>query len=136
MWGRGVGVRGLVTHARRSERESRSINRSRAREMRHKPVAMEKLFWDAVRDRKLDGHKFKRQYLVGPYIVDFVCIEKKLIVELDGALHANRVAYEMERDAFLSSPGFEVFRVRNEELAGDMAMVMAAIRHALNTPSP
>jgi very-short-patch-repair endonuclease len=104
--------------------------------MRHKPVAMEKLFWDAVRDRKLDGHKFKRQYLVGPYIVDFVCIEKKLIVELDGALHANRVAYDMERDTFLASEGFEVFRFRNEELAGDMAMVMATIRHALTTPSP
>ncbi|SRR5579862_1763713 len=126
----------MVTQATKSERKSRSTSRSRAREMRHKPVAMEKLFWDEVRDRKLDGFKFRRQYLIGPYIVDFVCLEKKLVVELDGALHANRIAYDMERDAFLAGAGYEVFRFRNEELGGDIAMVMATIRHALKAPSP
>ena len=126
----------MVTQATKRGRETHSTNRSRAREMRHKPVAMEKLFWDEVRDRKLDGFKFRRQYLIGPYIVDFVCVEKKLIVELDGALHANRVAYDMERDEFLGGAGYEVFRFRNEELADDIAMVMATIRHALKAPSP
>ena len=63
-------------------------------------------------------------------------MSKKLIVELDGALHVNRVAYDMERDAFLASAGYEVFRFRNEELADDIAMVTATIRHALKAPSP
>jgi len=104
--------------------------------MRHVPVAAEKLFWNEVRNRKLGGFKFKRQYLIGRYIVDFICVEKKLIVELDGALHAHRPAYDMERDEFLEGQGYQVMRFRNEEFAGDIALVMITIRNALETPSP
>ena len=83
------------------KREARSTNRGRAREMRYKAVAMEALFWAKLRDRKLGGYKFRRQYLIGPYIVDFVCTERKLIVELDGPLHAEQVDYDRRRDAYL-----------------------------------
>ncbi len=62
----------MVTQTRKSETKSLSLNRSRAREMRHKPVSTEELFWSEVRNRKLGGFKFKRQVLIGPYIVDFV----------------------------------------------------------------
>ena len=104
--------------------------------MRHKPVAAEKLFWAEVRDRKLDGHKFRRQYLIGAYIVDFVCLERKLIVELDGALHATRGEYDRDRDEFLEGQGYCVMRFRNEEFADDIALAMATIKNALDTPSP
>jgi very-short-patch-repair endonuclease len=104
--------------------------------MRHAPVNTEKVFWNEVRDRKLGGHKFRRQYLIGPYIADFVCVEKKLIVELDGIVHANRPNYDKERDEILESQGYRVMRFRNEEFLDDVALAMTTIRHVLDTPSP
>lgn len=79
--------------------------------MRREPTEAEKLFWWEVRDRRLDGHKFKRQYLVGGYIADFVCIERKLIVELDGAQHVDATEYDAKRSDTLQLLGFRVLRV-------------------------
>lgn len=89
----------MVTELRKRDRALRSINRQRARAMRHKPVEIEKLFWWEVRNRKLAGYKFKRQVLIGPYIADFVCLEHRLVVELDGPFHAAKQAYDERRDA-------------------------------------
>ena len=114
-------MRGMVRPDTNLERKSRSLNRSRAREMRHAPAVTEKHFWNEIRDRKLGGHKFRRQYLIGPYIVDYVCLEKKLIVELDGVLHANRADYDDQRDAFLREQGYRVIRFRNDDLLDDMS---------------
>ncbi|HVZ68867.1 MAG TPA: DUF559 domain-containing protein [Rhizomicrobium sp.] len=122
-----------------ANRKRKVANRLLARSMRHKPVVSERIFWDQVRDRKLGGYKFKRQYPIGSYIVDFVCLERKLIIELDGPFHAGRVVYDEKRDAYLKACGFEVWRIRNEDLAGDMSGFVAAIRHHLDcgiTPSP
>ena len=58
--------------------------RGHAKRMHREPTEAEKVFWWEIRDRRLEGHKFKRQYLVGGYIADFVCLESKLIIELDG----------------------------------------------------
>lgn len=126
----------MVTKTRMTERKSQDLNRSRAREMRRKPVAMEKLFWSEVRNRKLGGHKFKRQVLVGPYIVDFVCIEKKLIVELDGKLHDGRAEYDRVRDAYLTGHGYRVVRIKNDDIANEFAALLAMIEHELDSPSP
>lgn len=104
--------------------------------MRRAPVNTEKVFWNEVRDRKLDGHKFRRQYLIGPFIVDFVRVEKRLIVELDGVLHANRPSYDKERDEFLEGEGYRVMRFRNEEFLDDVAAAMTIIRRELDAPSP
>ena len=112
------------------------VNRSRAREMRRAPVNTERVFWNEVRDRKLGGHKFRRQYLIEPYIVDFVCVEKRLIVELDGVLHANRSNYDEERDEFLEGEGCRVMRFRNEDFLDDVALAMTTIRRELDAPSP
>ncbi len=79
-------VRGMVKAYTEDKRDALSANRNRAKAMRHEPVLTEKLFWSIARNRQLDGFKFKRQVLIGPYIADFVCAECKLIVELDGPL--------------------------------------------------
>jgi very-short-patch-repair endonuclease len=133
MWGRGQGE-GVVTASKKAERKSLELNRSRARTMRRAPVSTEKLFWSEVRDRKLDGFKFKRQVLIGPYIADFVCVEKNLIVEFDGPLHDE--AYDAKRDAFLEREGYRVMRFSNDEAGSDFATVLLSIREALRTPSP
>ena len=118
-------------------REQKKPNLVHARVMRHQPVAPEKRFWSKVRDRRLGGHKFKRQVLIGSYIADFVCIERKLIVELDGGQHAERKAYDEKRDAFLAAKGFRVIRVWNidlmENIDGVMEMVLAELE---GSPSP
>jgi very-short-patch-repair endonuclease len=129
-------VRGMVTPRRKLERKNLFVNRTRAREMRRKPVAMEKLFWSVVRNRQLGGHKFKRQVLIGPYIVDFVCTEKMLIVELDGRLHDKRVDYDRIREGSLAAQGYRVIRIKNDDIASAFAAMLAMIKHELDTPSP
>ena len=104
--------------------------------MRHKPVSTEDLFWSCVRNRQLGGYKFKRQVLIDPYIVDFVCLEQKLIVELDGALHKERKNYDLARDAYLKSQGYDVMRVANKDFGDDITLILKTIEHALGTPSP
>lgn len=129
-------MRGMVTRTRKSERQARAPNRVRAREMRSAPVNAEKLFWSEVRSRRLGGFKFKRQFLIGPYIADFVCPEKMLVVELDGPFHDDRAAYDADRDEFLRARGYRVMRFKNEQMAEDLSAVLASVLHALETPSP
>ncbi len=93
-----------------SLRKTQTLNRSRARAMRHIPTDAEKKFWWRIRDRRLAGYKFKRQFLIGNYIVDFVCLDQTLIVELDGGQHATNAEHDKERDLFLRAQGFRVLR--------------------------
>ena len=104
--------------------------------MRHTPVATEKLFWSMIRDRKLEGFKFKRQFLIDPYIVDYACLEKRLIVELDGDLHGDQIGYDEARDAFLRRRGYRILRFMNGEVAEDLGRVLETILQALKAPSP
>jgi len=89
--------------------------RTFARDMRREQTDAEKKFSWKVRDRRLGGFKFKRQYPIGPYIADFVCLEEKLIVELDGGQHAERRHYDEVRDAFLVEQGFRIVRIWNAD---------------------
>ncbi|MEI9887060.1 MAG: DUF559 domain-containing protein [Rhizomicrobium sp.] len=126
----------MVGEATKEHRLCRATNRSRAKEMRHQAVSTEKLFWSFVRNRQLGGHKFKRQVPIGPYIADFVCLERKLIVELDGPLHTDRKGYDAARDSHLRAQGYDVMRFVNEEFAGNVSVILRTIEHALGTPSP
>ena len=130
------GVRGMVTKRTIEKRKAGTVNKTRARQMRKKPVSTEKLFWSMVRNRQLGGYKFKRQYAIGPYIADFVCLEHKLIVELDGPFHASRKAYDEARDDFLRAQGYRVIRFTNRDLAWDWATVLMTIKHELETATP
>ena len=129
-------VRGMVGPGTETKRQARQPNRQRAKRMRHEPVTMEALFWSPVRNRKLGGYKFKRQHPIEGYIADFVCLERKLIVELDGPFHAARKGYDAARDARLNSLGYRILRFTNEDLAGDPAVTLHIVRHALDTATP
>ena len=100
--------------------------RALARSMRRAPVATERLLWTLLRDRRLEGLKFRRQVPIGRYIVDFLCLRHRLIVEADGPTHQGS-ARDIERDAWLRGQGFKVLRFRNEEIHGDRWRVMSAI---------
>ena len=77
------------------------MDKIRARELRKNMTEVERFLWRQLRLRQFGGHKFRRQQPIGIYIVDFVCLEKKLIVELDGGHHLEQVSYDQERDAWL-----------------------------------
>ena len=127
----------MVTARTFRARESLERNRGFARPMRHVPNEPERKFWQRVRNRQLGGHKFKRQVLIGSYIVDYVCIERKFIVELDGEQHSKQKAYDKKRDAFLQEEGYRVVRILNIDLQENRDGVLDRLLQMLDaSPSP
>ena len=94
--------------------------------------------WTILRNRQLMGFKFRRQEPIGKYFVDFVCSERKLVVEVDGGQHLEQADYDAERSHLLESRGYRVVRFWNNQVLEDMDAVQEAILIALNkgTPSP
>ncbi|MDY3561724.1 DUF559 domain-containing protein [Gemmata sp. JC673] len=88
-------------------------NRDRARQLRMNMTDAERFVWYRIRYRQLGGFKFRRQHPLGPFIVDFVCLERKLVLELDGGQHAERVAEDARRTQWLNERGYRVFRLWN-----------------------
>jgi len=88
--------------------------------------------WFLLRDRRLNGAKFRRQVPIGNYIVDFVCQEAKLIVEHDGGQHADQVAYDTARSEWLAAVGYRVLRFWNNDLTENEEGVLTAILNELD----
>jgi very-short-patch-repair endonuclease len=112
------------------------VTTSRARQLRAKQTDVERQLWFLLRDRRLNGAKFRRQVPIGSYIVDFVCQEAKLIVELDGSQHADQVAYDTARSDWLSAHGYRVLRFWNNDLTENEEGVLTAILNELTGSNP
>lgn len=109
----------------------------RARSLRGEQTDVEKRLWRELSDRQLDGFKFRRQHGIGLYIVDFVCIEAGLVVELDGGQHAEQVSYDSRRSIFIEAAGYRVVRFWNNEVLENAEGVLERIRELLAvSPSP
>jgi very-short-patch-repair endonuclease len=106
----------------------------RARRLRKTPTRVEEFFWTLVRDRALEGLRFRRQVPIGFYVVDFACLSARLIIEADGGVHALRTFDDAKRDAWLTSQGFRVLRFPTAEILGKPNQVLAAIRDAAGKP--
>ena len=106
----------------------------RARRLRKTPTRAEEIFWSLVRDRALDGLRFRRQVPIGPYVVDFACLSARLIIEADGGVHALTTFDDGKRDAWLTSQGFRVLRFLNSDIVGRPNEVMADIRASAGKP--
>ena len=104
----------------------------RVRQLRANTTDAETKLWFAVRDRRLAGFKFVRQKSIGPYIVDFVCRDRKLIVEVDGGQHAEN-AGDQVRDAYLVSEGYRVLRFWNSDVLGNINGVLETILASMNS---
>ena len=94
----------------------------------------EKHLWDVLRLKNL-GFKFRRQAIIGPYIVDFICFEKGLILEVDGGQHADN-RNDQERDRWLKQRGYKVLRFWNNDVLGNRDGVIEKITEYLNHPLP
>lgn len=101
-----------------------------ARVLRRNMTDVECKLWWHLRDKSL-GHKFRRQAPIGEFIVDFVCREKKLVIELDGDQHADSFQDKV-RDAWLAERGYRVLRFWNNEVFENLEGVLEAIYYALN----
>jgi very-short-patch-repair endonuclease len=103
----------------------------RARELRQTSTKLETLMWAQLRDRRLGGYKFRRQRPVGQFFADFACIERRLIVELDGESHELTVQHDIARDRRLVRDGYRVLRFRNQDVQRDLQGVLDTILKAL-----
>ena len=97
---------------------------------------IEKILWSTFRNRNFHGLKFRRQQPIGPFVVDFICFEKKFILELDGPHHEQQKDYDRRRDDWLQREGYRVFRVNNDNFFMNEGMVMKKIDEALFSPLP
>ena len=107
--------------------------RRRAKQLRHRQTSAEALLWGLLRDRRLDGRKFRRQVRIANYIVDFLCTQARLIVEVDGATHSTpeQLSYDAERERVLSCAGYRILRVCNEDVYKRLPDVLTTVLVAL-----
>ncbi|HAT9090523.1 TPA: DUF559 domain-containing protein [Legionella pneumophila subsp. pneumophila] len=108
----------------------KSTLRQRARNLRQNSTDAEKHLWYHLRANRL-GFKFRRQVLIGSYIVDFVCIEKRLIIELDGGQHMDNQIYDTKRSDWLMTHGVKVLRFWNNDVFQQTPSVLEVITSAL-----
>ena len=101
-----------------------------ARELQQRATQAEAVLWNELRDRRLDGLKFRRQRPLGPFVVDFVCLEAQLVVEVDGSIHDQHAEQDAYRTEFTASYSLRVLRVRNDEVLSNLPAVLDRIKHA------
>ncbi|HVT61982.1 MAG TPA: DUF559 domain-containing protein [Legionellaceae bacterium] len=105
--------------------------KERARVLRKNRTDAENRIWYFLRNRRLCGYKFVREYVIDNYIADFVCRDKKLIVEIDGSQHIEAIEYDQKRTNYLTSNGYRVVRFWNNEVFNDIQCVLETILNAL-----
>src|SRR5438477_13205636 len=90
--------------------------REASRDLRRRATPTEKQLWEQLRHHRFDGKQFRRQHPIGPYIADFVCPQDRLVIEIDGEIHAAQRNYDAERDDYLSHLGYTVLRITTNQV--------------------
>ena len=122
----------VVIHVVGMNRENNKLHRDLARQLRKNMTTPEQQLWEMLRKRQLDGYRFRRQFPLGRYIADFVCLEAKLVIELDGHHHRHQQAYDRERDHWLQQQSFKVLRFWNDDVLHHQQTVIQHIRQTLH----
>ena len=107
-----------------------------AKELRANQTKAESLVWTMVRNRRTGGLKFRRQYPIPPYIADFACVERKLILEIDGGYHDMVYEQDQTRQRALENQGWTVLRFGNEDVLENAEGVAISIARALGVDTP
>ena len=103
------------------------MTRQHAKALRKRMTDAERLLWRHLRNRELGGYKFRRQYPLGPYIIDFICLEKNVVIEVDGGQHGENEELDIQRSAYLNKMGYRVFRFWNNEVLQETEAVLNTI---------
>ncbi len=125
-----------MTQIGQMEPHNTRTHRDLARNLRKTMTASEQQLWERLRKRQLDGYRFRRQTPLGRYIVDFVCLEARLVIELDGSHHHEQQDYDRERDLWMQAQQFQVLRFWNHEITHYQDRVLQQILLALHQQSP
>jgi very-short-patch-repair endonuclease len=115
---------------------SSKLRRDRARRLRRDQTPSEARLWEALRGSRLEGWKWRRQVPVGPFIVDFLCLDAAMAVELDGGIHAQQADRDARRDAYLRARGIQVLRFWNSEVSDSFERVRWTILSACRETDP
>jgi very-short-patch-repair endonuclease len=102
-----------------------------ARRLRTEMTRQERALWTELRNRQLGNRRFRRQHVVGPYILDFVCLSDRLVIEVDGGQHAENPLPDVARDHWLREHGFRILRFWNHQVDEELEAILEAIQHAL-----
>ncbi|MBI1394993.1 MAG: DUF559 domain-containing protein [Betaproteobacteria bacterium] len=117
-------VRNLAQHTDSPAPRGRHINR----QLR---AAADRILWNHLRDCRLGGAKFRRQYLVGLYLADFICPEARLVIELESSLTSPLASHANARRAFFHAHGYQILRIRDRDVVTQTRAVLDTIRNAL-----
>jgi very-short-patch-repair endonuclease len=104
-----------------------------AKALRHDSTKAESILWRELRAHRFQGYKFKRQEPIGAYVVDFICYESKLVIELDGGHHADQQEADAARTTWLEAQGSQVVRFWNNEVLQNTGSVLQRIEEYLGT---
>ncbi len=107
--------------------QDNNILRDRSRLLRKDMTMAEKKLWAQLRKKRFSNLRFRRQFVLGKYIVDFISLEPKIIIEVDGSQHAEQINYDLKRTAYLESMGYKVLRYWNNEVLGNIETVLEDI---------
>ena len=102
-----------------------------ARFLRNNMTEQERKFWQIIKNRQFYGYRFLRQYVIGEYIVDFICREKKIIIELDGGQHneQSNIVYDLSRTKYLENKGYKVIRFWNNDIDNNLDGVYLQLKN-------
>ena len=115
--------------------QTNASSRFFAKQLRKRPTDAERMLWQKLRFNPA-GVKFRRQHPYGLFILDFVCLEKRVALEVDGSQHMDMTEEDAERSLWLKQAGFQVLRFWNNEVLNEIEGVLDAIYEALNSPAP
>ncbi len=104
--------------------------------LRRSMTNVERMLWKVLKNKQLNGHRFRRQHPVGQYITDFACLEQKTIIELDGGQHSEQLAYDEQRTSFLRAHGWKVLRFWNNDVLNNLEGVFSIIVANLTDSPP
>lgn len=102
-----------------------------ARTMRTEMTFSERTLWKFLRNRQILGYKFRRQHVIGNFIVDFYCHELKLVIEVDGLSHEEQKSYDRDRQVYLENSGYSVIRFNNEEVVRNISGVIGELMNRI-----
>ena len=125
-------TKGPLSLRERDRERGPDKNLQNAKRMRSEASDAERLLWKHLRAHRLHGYKFKRQVVIEPYIVDFLCLEAKLIIEADGGQHMEQQAYDTARTKKLEAKGYKVLRFWNHDILSNTDAVLGVIENVLS----
>ncbi len=117
----------------RATRDQWRVLKPAVRQLRRQTTAAEDVLWQALRDGRLAGTKFRRQHAIGRTIVDFFAPSPRLVVEVDGPIHQGQAGYDASRDEYLNAQGVRILRVTNDDVTGRLPWVLAEIASLCTT---